>query len=392
MLNKKIRIAFFADVMQENLDGVTRTVHHIIKGIDPELFEVVFITAQPPVHKIPFTVHIIRSRTWPPNPKYPIGLPFFNKKLREILKDFSPHFIHFTSPSLMGLFAVKYGKKHKIPVFATYHTHFISYQEYYFVGKCGPLSPLLRKIVLKFMRWFYNSCSKIFVPSGAIISELEEHGIKSEKLFLWSRGIEMEIFNPSRKDERHMDLLAGKNTKRVLFVSRLVWEKELAVLAEVSEIIRKKDPSVKFIVTGDGPAEKELRQKMPHAVFTGFLEHKALARIYASSDVFFFPSITETFGNVVLESLACGTPAVVATQGGPAGIVEDGISGFHSEPKNSKLFADCILKILHDENLKKTMTENAVAYAEKQNWPDIRKRFFNEYEKQFEKYYEKNKD
>jgi len=381
MTGKKIKVALFSEVLKENLDGVTHTLYNIIERVPKDKFEYILITPLPPSPhvKLPFPVVVVPKVPFPLHQDYPVALPYFNKKLKKVLEEFKPDLIHLTTPFTLGVYALRYGKANNIPVLSTYHTHFISYIEYYF-----RLVPLLPKFIhwagWKFLRWFYNRCDKTYVPTTSIIEELVDAGIEEDRLILWGRGVNRELFNPKRKDSEFMAKLAGKGTKRILFVSRLVWEKELRTLINIYKYFKDKRPDIKIVITGSGPKEGAVKKEMPDAIFTGKLIKEELAKVYASSDVFVFPSITETFGNVVLEALASGLPAVVAAKGGPKGIVKDGVTGFHVEPRNVQEFCNNLLKIIDDNELHAKMSRAASDYAETQKWDSLCDNMFSSYE------------
>jgi glycosyltransferase involved in cell wall biosynthesis len=231
------------------------------------------------------------------------------------------------------------------------------------------------------MRHFYNQCVYSLVPTDPIKNELVENGIEPGRLLTWGRGIDAAQFNPKFRDDAYMDSLAGKGTRRILFVSRLVWEKEIKTLVGIYKKLESERPDIKMILTGDGPQRRYMEKTMPRAIFTGKLLGNELSRIYASSDLFVFPSITETFGNVVLEALSSGLPCVVAAQGGPMGIVKNGVTGFHARPKDPDDFVSKILMILDKDTLFKKMKNEAVSYARSQNWDTLCGQMFALYER-----------
>ena len=157
---------------------------------------------------------------------------------------------------------------------------------------------------------------------------------------IWARGIDMTMFNPKKRDNRYIDGLCGKGTIRILFVSRLFWIKEITTIIGIYKKLSKTHPNAKMVITGDGPQQNYMMKRMPGAVFTGKLINSDLHRIYASCDIFLFPSITETFGNVNLEALASGLPVVAAAKGGQCGIVREGETGFLVKPKNVDAFCE----------------------------------------------------
>jgi len=379
---RSIRVALFSEVLKEHLDGVTNTLYQIIERIPRDRFDYLFITSYPPskAADFPFPIITVPKVAFPTNPDYPIALPYFNGRLREALDEFQPDIIHLTTPFTLGNYALSYGEEQGIPVVATYHTHFISYIEYYF--RYFPIfSRLLDLGGRRYMNWFYNRCDLVYVPTESIMDELLDCGIDRRRMVIWGRGIDTDLFRPEQRDDAFMDRLCGKGTKRVLFVSRLVWEKELRTLAKVYEMFTETHPHVRFVVTGDGPRRRELEELMPKAIFTGKLLKEDLAKVYASSDVFVFPSVTETFGNVVLEAMASGLPPVVAAQGGPKGIVKDGVTGFHATPKDAADFHRKISFLIDNPSRAVAMGAAAADYARRQQWDALCKEMFASYER-----------
>jgi len=370
MVMRKIKIAFFADILKENQDGVTHTIFQITHNIDPDRFDYLFVTPEPPKdrQRFPFPVITIPGLAFPLYKEYPIAIPLFNNNLKATLRRFNPDILHFAAPFTLGLWALHYGKKNRIPVVATYHTHFVSYINYYFKSRLG-LSRLSENLAKRYMVWFYNRCSMTVVPTTHILDELAGWGIGKNKLTHRGRGVDTKQFHPSLRDQAYIDDLTGPGKNRVLFVSRLVWEKEVETIIRIYQDFRIRRPDITMVVTGDGPARMQMQRQMPEAIFTGKVTGTALSKIYASCDVFLFPSVTETFGNVVLEAMASGLIPVVAAQGGPMDIVEDGVTGFWATPKDSGDFCRKIETVIDQPSLATTMRKAALTHARMQSWP-----------------------
>lgn len=379
--NKKFRVALFADVLRENLDGVTHTLYNIIERVPEDRFEFLCITPYPPTEKVkfPFPVVVCRYVKMPLYGDYPLGLPYFDKNLEEALEKFKPDIVHFTTPSFLGRYARNYAKRNNIPLVTTYHTHFPMYVSYYF--KYLPFLNFLGHIVPYILRYYYNACNLVFVPTAPVLEDLVRCGIERKRMTIWGRGIDMKQFNPRNRDRNYIDKLCGKDTLRILFVSRIFWIKEISTIVKIYRRLSKSHPNVKIVITGDGPQFNWMRKKMPDAVFTGKLINSDLARIYASCDLFLFPSITETFGNVVLEALASGLPVVAAAKGGPAGIVKDGETGYLVEPKNIDVFCEKLGRLIDDARLRKQMGVRAHKYAQSQKWDILCRDMYSSYEK-----------
>ncbi|HPR49790.1 MAG TPA: glycosyltransferase family 1 protein [Spirochaetota bacterium] len=382
MKEKKIKIALFSDVLKENLDGVTYTLFNIIKRVPKDKFDFLFITPYPPddLENFPFPVYVCKYIRFPLYKDYPFAIPDIDKNLVKYLDQYKPDLIHYTTPALLGRYAVRYARSRKIPLTSTYHTHFKAYLEYYFKYFPG-IKTLLHGLVKKIMHWFYNQTDMVFVPTTPILDELVDLGIQKERLMIWGRGIDTQIFNPKFRDSQFMDKLCGNNTLKILFVSRLVWEKEIKTLVRIYKKINKTQPNIKFVIAGNGPQRNYMEKRMPDAVFTGQLTGFELSRIYASSDMFIFPSITETFGNVVLEALASGLPVVAAAQGGPKGIIQNGKTGYLAVPKDIQDFYEKINLFINDEKHREEVSANALNYAITQNWDSLCDLLFKTYER-----------
>lgn len=376
----KIRIAFFADILEENVDGVTHTLYQIIKYAPKDRLDIVFVTPHPPKKEtlFPFKIIISPGLRNPLQPDYRIALPFLRKSIERKLDKFKPHIIHFTTPSLLGAYALKYGQKHNIPVLTTYHSHFPAYIEYYF--RYIPLAYNILFPLIKKPLWLYPKCDLTLAPSIEMKEFLMENDVEESKIRLWKRGVDRTQFHPKFRDENWNEKHGITEKKTVLFVSRLVKEKEISTLAKVYQIFQERDLDVRFVVVGEGSGGEKLKEKMPNALFLGKQTGEALSVAFASCDIFMFPSITETFGNVVLEALSSGLPVVTAQAGGPKDIVEDGVTGYHVTPKEPEEFYEKVNHLLKDKEEYERLKKNAVAYAETQTWANVCGELYDIYE------------
>ncbi|HNW30893.1 MAG TPA: glycosyltransferase family 1 protein [Spirochaetota bacterium] len=378
---KKIRVALFADVLKENLDGVTYTLYNILERVPRDKFDFLCITPYPPsdLKKFPFPVVVCRYIKMPLYGSYPLGLPYFDKNLENALKEFKPDLVHFTTPSFLGRYARTYAVKNNLPLVSTYHTHFPIYVDYYF--KYLPFLKFLKHVVPVILKFYYNKCNLVYVPTKPVLEDLVELGIERDRMMIWARGIDSTMFNPKKRDTRYINDLCGKDTIRILFVSRLFWVKEITTIIGIYKKLSTTHPNVRMVITGDGPQKKYMEKRMPGAVFTGKLINSDLYRIYASCDIFLFPSITETFGNVNLEALASGLPVVAAAKGGQCGIIQEGKTGYLVEPKNIDAFCEKLSYLVNNPNRLKQMSKNAIAYARSQKWDTLCREMFKSYER-----------
>jgi len=292
--------------------------------------------------------------------------------VRRALNDFAPTLFHIATPDLLGYHALRTARSWHVPVVASYHTHFSSYLRYYYLSWLQP-------IVWAYLRHFYRQCRHTYVPSTAMANILKDHGVTSG-LHLWQRGVEMDRFNPSRRSRDWRRQHGLDERPVVAFVSRLVWEKGLHVFAEVVRRLEAEGVPHQSLIVGDGPARAELNDQLPRTVFTGYLEGTDLATAYASSDVFLFPSDTETFGNVTLEAMASGLPTVCADAVGSRDLVVDGTTGHLCPPDDIGAFTRAVQHLVTDADARAAMGEAALNRAESFRWESILSRMNDYYD------------
>lgn len=363
--SEKIRVALFTGAYNHIADGVSLTLNRLVEYLEGTGFEVLVFapSTDEPALDHAGTLFEVTSISAPGRPDYRIALsPISRYKKR--LANFDPDIIHIATPDLLGMAARRYGLRHDIPTVASYHTHFSSYLKYYKLG-------FTESALWKYLRWFYSSSEQIYVPSESMSSVLRSHGIGSG-LLDWPRGVDTHRFTPDkRSDTWRRSLGFNEDDVVVTFVGRLVWEKGLDVFAETIQRLREKGIDPKSLIVGDGPTREDLISRLPETVFAGHLEGDDLATAYASSDIFLFPSETETFGNVTLEAMASGLPAVCADAPGSSTLVEDGKTGFLAEPKNVDAFSDYLARLISDPTLRKNMSTASRQKAMRYDWDAV---------------------
>jgi glycosyltransferase involved in cell wall biosynthesis len=226
-----------------------------------------------------------------------------------------------------------------------------------------------------FMRWFYTEMDTIWVNSESYRQSWIDRGIPASKLRILPRGLDTQLFRP---DLRHADFWpkrgAAADATVLLYVGRISKEKNLDVIAAAWDRIRR--PGLALAFVGDGPYLAELRQRLPDALFTGYLSGENLAMAFASADLFVFPSTTDTFGNVIIEAQACGLPCIVSDEGGPKDLVEPGVTGEITKGYDVEAFAAAILRLVEDAPLRAQMREAAVKSVANRDWEDAARRFW----------------
>jgi glycosyltransferase involved in cell wall biosynthesis len=376
MVVDKTRVAFFAEILTEGFDGAVRTMYQLIDRIDHDRFEFLFIIGSGPDTLRGFECLKVPAVSLPINTTYSMALPILaQSRIREKLDAFMPDVIHVATPSPLGHFALKVARQYNIPVLTIYHTHFISYTEHY-LKHLPFLIPGVKKMIADGYRSFYDQCQMVYVPSVSMCNELIAIGVSAGNFKIWERGIDINMFHPGKRDVDLMRKLTGNDRPVILFASRLVWEKNLETLIRVYTQLQQRCPYANFVVVGDGVALAECEAAMPNAIFTGKADHEMLSILYASADVFVFPSVSETYGNVVQEAMASGLPCVIANGGGSKEFIEDGVNGFKCDPYNEHSYTDKILTLLQDPSLRRGFIQKGLEQSTKNNWAQLANDYF----------------
>ena len=374
----KVNVLFFADMLIADYDGAAKTMYQLINRIPVDRFEFMFVCGIGPDSIAGYQCIRVMSLSVPGNKNYRFATTMFQKaEIDKAIDLFDPDIIHIATPSLLGNYALKTAKRRGLPVISIYHTHFVSYIDYY--AKNFPfLIDFTKDRVNHILKTFYNQCDIVYVPSNTMIQELASTGIKHEVMRLWERGIDKDVFMPSKRDSSFMQSITGNENPCILFASRLVWEKNLQTMINLYWLTEKKQLNYNFIIAGDGIAGGLLKKQMPKAFFIGYVSHELLATVYASSDVFFFPSITETFGNVVLEAMASGLPCVIADCGGSKDFITHGENGFKCNPIDAQDFLTHISEIIERPELAKRFAEAGIKTAKKYVWENLAWEYFED--------------
>jgi glycosyltransferase involved in cell wall biosynthesis len=226
------------------------------------------------------------------------------------------------------------------------------------------------------MKWCYNRSRYTFVPTPGAVEDLTRRGFKNVRL--WPRGIDGSKFSPKFRSGALRQKLGLGDEPLLLFVGRMVGEKDLQDLADASVILRSQGCKFRLAFAGDGPFRAVMEKQLPQDYFGGFIEGRPLAELFASSDLFVFPSTTETFGNVILEAFASGLPVVGVKKGGVADLVVDGQNGFLARPNDPADFAEKIKTVLDNPGLHRRLAEGALQTAASYNWLAINRKLIGE--------------
>ena len=293
--------------------------------------------------------------------RLPLSLP---ARVRRDLAGFNPNVVHVSSPDFVGHRAVTWARRNKVAVVASVHTRFDTYLAYYHLQA---LEPLARGI----MRRFYHRCEVVLAPAESTAAILRAQRMNRD-ISIWARGIDRHQFNPERRDvEWRRSLGIGDKEMVIAFLGRVVMEKGLDVFADAIHAFQSLGLDHRVLVIGEGPARPWFEEQLPQAIFVGEQTGDDLGRALASADVFFNPSITEAFGNVTLEAMACALPVLAAESTGATNLVRSGVTGLLVDGTEPEEFADALASYARDPGLRHRHGAAGLKFAKTMDWDNI---------------------
>ena len=362
--------AWFTDTL-EDVNGVANTIRKLTAACVAEGSDLVVVTSRAAI-----TITGIPIKNFTPVgefelPEYELQKLSFPPLLQMIdyiqREGFTELII--STPGPIGLTALLAGKMLGLRTSGIYHTDFPQYV------RILTDDNFLETLTWSYMKWFYEQLDLLYVNSEGYRRAWIDRGIPAERIRILPRGLDTTLFNPTRCDPDFWQKHGIARDKTVLlYVGRVSKEKDLDVIVHAWSKLSRNGAALAFV--GDGPYLKELRTLLPDAAFTGYLAGIELARAYASSHVFLFPSTTDTFGNVILEALASGVPCIVSDQGGPKDLVEHGRTGFITHALDAGDFSKRIQQLTEDSGLRHAMSIEAHRTVQDRDWSEAARKFW----------------
>lgn len=353
-----MRVAIFAETFLPKWDGVANTTCHLLDHLAARGHESLMIA--PEGAPASYAATPILGRPCFALPMYPaLRLVTPRPGLGSEILDFKPDIVHLINPALLGISGLHRAREAGVPVVASYHTDLPGYLEKYNLTA-------FRDFVWNYFRWLHNQADLNLCPTRFIRRQLADRGF--ERLEIWGRGVDSQVFCPARRSRMWRErLTAGHpDAPLLVYVGRLAIEKRVEVIRPVLEEL----PHVRLAIIGDGPERARLEEVFAgtNTVFTGYLTGDDLPDAYAAGDIFVFPGENETFGNVVLEAMASGLPALVASHSGLKDHTRNGWNGFQFEPGNGAQLATLVRWLLSDPDYRARLAANALDYARGLTW------------------------
>ena len=365
MNTNDLRVALFSGNYNYVRDGANQALNRLVgyllrQGVEVRVYSpTVAEPAFPPTGDLVS----VPSVAIPGRPEYrlPLALP---PSVRRDLEQFAPNIVHVSSPDIVGHRAVSWARKRKVAVVASVHTRFETYLECYHLQALEPL-------VRAGLRRFYHRCEVVLAPAESTALILRAQRM-NRNIEIWTRGIDRDQFNPERRDMAwRRELGMADDEMVVAYLGRIVMEKGLDVFADAIHAFAPLGLKHRVLVIGDGPARGWFAQQLPGAIFTGQQTGPDLARALASADVFLNPSVTEAFGNVTLEAMACALPVIAAAASGTTSLVRPGVTGLLADGSEPEEFADALAAYACDPELRLRHGAAGLEIAKTMDWDTI---------------------
>ena len=365
--SSSLRIAIVTETFPPEVNGVAMTLGRIVDGLLRRGHSVQLVRPrQARESSVPtpecLDEVLCQGIQLPAYKELRFGLPM-KSRLIKIWKSKRPDIVHVATEGPLGWSAVAAARKLQLPVTSSFHTNFHSYSQHYGMG-------LLKAPIESYLRKLHNRTEATMVPTKALVHELQDRGFKNVTLL--SRGVSTDHFTPAkRSQELRANWGAGVDDVVVLLVGRLAKEKNVELVISAFRAIKLQLPGARLVFVGDGPMRKQLENNCPEAIFAGVRKNEELAVHYASADLFLFPSLTETFGNVVPEALASGLAVLSYAIAGAKELIITEQNGVLVAPGEELEFVDAAVKLATNMQKQQRLRQTAAASVAHLGWESI---------------------
>lgn len=350
-----VRIAVITESYEPTVNGVTGSVRHILPELAALGHDVVVLApGRGPTVSAGFPVVRLPALSAPAVYRsFPVGLPV-TRRVEAILREFEPDVVHLAAPTVLGAAGALAARRLGVPSVAAFQTDLAGFARHYGLGWAGPA-------LWAWLRRVHSLADRTLVPSSATGRALEARGF--ERLATWPRGVDLDQFAPSRRDEGLRRALGAPERVLVGYVGRVAAEKRIDLLPSVTAL-----PGVRLVVIGTGPAHPWLRRRTPSAAHLGWRKGTELGVAVASLDVVVSPGTDETFCQTVQEALAAGVPVVAAAAGGPLDLVRHGHNGLLVAPGSARQLALAVGRLTQHPELRWALGNRARASVADRSW------------------------
>jgi glycosyltransferase involved in cell wall biosynthesis len=363
----QLRIAVVTETYPPEVNGVAMTLGRLVNGLQVRNHQVQLIrprqhAADQPQPTATFSEHLQRGIALPRYEGLKLGLPA-KAALTRLWTLQRPDVVQIATEGPLGWSALAAANKLRLPVASDFHTNFHSYSSHYGFG-------LLRRAIVAYLRKFHNKAAVTLVPTEGIRRELIASGY--ENIEIIGRGVDTQLFHPGRRDEALRARWGVNDGETVaLYVGRLAAEKNLGMVFAAFDAMREAHPATRLVLVGDGPERAAWQARRPDAIFCGTQVGEALAAHYASGDIFLFPSLTETWGNVTIEAMASGLAVVAYDCAAAEEVIRHGENGLKAAPEDEPGFIAQAASLATDPAFRRRLGKAAAARAAQLSWDVI---------------------
>ncbi len=361
------RTALVTETFPPEVNGVANTVARVVTGLRARNHQVQLVRprqtgdAQTTTHDASNQV-LTRGIQIPMYGHLRMGLPCTGT-LRRLWSERRPDVVHIATEGPLGWSALQAASSLGLPVCSDFRTNFHAYSQFYGAA-------WLNRPIMAYLRHFHNRCHSTMVPTDTLRLQLEASGFKP--LSVVARGVDTTLFSPAKRDPAlRRSWGIGDDGLVVLHVGRLAPEKNLDLVVKAFARLQLLQPQARLVVVGDGPSKADMQAQCPQAVFAGFRSGEALAAHYASSDMFLFPSLTETYGNVTPEAMASGLPVVAFDDAAAGQLINHRASGLLATRSDDNMFVQLATELASDATQRRSLGERARARALELGWDSI---------------------
>jgi glycosyltransferase involved in cell wall biosynthesis len=370
-LPRSRRVAMVTETYPPEINGVAMSMARLVNGLHERHHDVQLVRPRqallPDVGaELRFSEVLTRGLPIPRYPHLRMGLPS-KRSLVRVWSLRRPDAVHIATEGPLGWSALQAARHLQLPVTTDFRTNFHAYGQHYGIG-------WLTTPILAYLRKFHNRAHCTMVPTDAMRTDLAARGF--ERLHVVGRGVDTKLFDPAK---RCTDLRArwgaGANSLVLAYVGRLAAEKNLDAVLAAYEAMRARRADTRLLFVGDGPMRSALHERCPQAIFAGHRSGEDLAAHYASADLFLFPSLTETFGNVTTEAMASGLPVVAFDSAAAGQLIQSGRNGMLAIGNDHGAFVRAALALADDTALRASLGAAARETACRIDWRNVVGRF-----------------
>ena len=368
------RICLVTETFYPEINGVANTLKFLVEGMRKQGIQVLIIRPKQHAQDISINQGELQTRTVPGLPipgyaKLKFGLPL-RRRIQRAMQTFNAQAVYIATEGPLGLAALRASKRLGLAVLSGFHTNFHEYFEHYHLA-------FLRRLVFRYLRAFHNATAATLVPTKHLAETLTSQGFKNVQIM--ARGVDAELFSPEKRCQiLRSSWHAGPQDPVLIYVGRIAHEKNIQLALKAAEAFKQLQPASRLVLVGDGPLRDSLTLAHPECLFVGEKSGEELARYYASADIFLFPSLTDTFGNVVLEAMASGLHVLAFNYAAAGSLIHPAENGSLAQWQSEVDFLEQAKQIGLAPGDRERIGRNARLTSEALSWETISEQFIQQ--------------